>query len=141
MPSLYDDDILEWSEHQGRLLRRLASGQPGNELPDWENIIEEVESVGRSQLTAVRSLLIRALEHELKTKAWPNTRHVPGWEAEARRFRVGAAEAYSRSMRQRIDIDDLYRKALSILPASIDGIPPQAVPQECPHTLDELLEG
>ncbi len=53
MGELYDADVLEWSEHQARLLRQHAAGKPGNEAPDWTNIIEEVESVGRSQLTAV----------------------------------------------------------------------------------------
>ena len=58
MSDLYDADVLEWSEHQARLLRQHAGGRPGNphksqgdfaEVPDWANIIEEVESVGRSQ--------------------------------------------------------------------------------------------
>ena len=53
MGDLYEADVLEWSEHQARLLRQHADGRPGNEAPDWANIIEEVESVGRSQLTAV----------------------------------------------------------------------------------------
>jgi hypothetical protein len=42
-------------------------------------------------------------------------------------------------MRQRIDIDDLYAKAISALPATIDGQPPLPVPERCPFTLDELL--
>ena len=56
MSVLYDDDILLWSERQGDLLRRVASGEPLNEPPDWDNIIEEIESVGREQLHAVESL-------------------------------------------------------------------------------------
>ena len=139
MGELYDADVLEWSEHQARLLRRLAAGQPGNEAPDWTNIIEEVESVGRSQLSAVRSLLVQALAHDLKAEAWPVSREAPHWRAEARRFRIDAAEAYTPSMRQRIDIASLYRKALTILPESIDGQPPLPVPQTCPVTLDEML--
>jgi len=54
MGELYDTDVLEWSEHQVALLRRHAVGQLSNETPDWANIIEEVESVGRSQLSAVK---------------------------------------------------------------------------------------
>ena len=53
MSDLYDDDILLWSERQSDLLRRIAAGEPVNERPDWVNIIEEVESVGREQLHAV----------------------------------------------------------------------------------------
>ena len=141
MSSAYEVDVLEWSEHQARLLRQHAAGQPGNEPPDWANVIEEVESVGRSQLSAVRSLLMRALEHDLKCAAWLQTHYVPNWRAEARRFRLDAAEAYTPSMRQRIDVADLYRKAKSILPETIDGQPLLPVPDECPVTLDELLAG
>ena len=141
MSDLYDADVLEWSEHQSRLLQQHAAGKPGNETPDWANIIEEVESVGRSQLSAVRSLLMRALEHDLKCKAWPHSRDVPHWRIEARRFRIDAAEAFTPSMRQRIDVDGLYRKALSLLPETMDGQPLLAVDPACPVTLDDLLEG
>jgi len=137
---LYEADILDWSEHQADLLRRLAAGERINdETPDWPNIIEEVESVGRSQLSAVKSLLIQALLHDLKAQAWPSSREVPHWQAEARGFRGDAAEAFSPSMRQRIDITELYRRALDRMPASIDEQPPLPVPTECPVTLDEML--
>lgn len=97
--------------------------------------------MGRSQLSAVRSSLIRALEHDLKCEAWPLASHVSYWQAEARRFRLDAAEAYAPSMRQRIDVADLYRKALHILSESINGQPPLPVPDACPVTLDDLLGG
>ena len=139
MGELYDADVLEWSEHQARLLRQHAAGKTGNEAPDWPNIIEEIESVGRSQLSAVKSLLVQALVHDLKAEAWPLVSYVPHWRAEARGFRDDAAEAFSPSMRQRIDTAELYRRALSRLPASIDGLPPLPVPELCPVTLDELL--
>jgi hypothetical protein len=139
MDSLYDTDVLEWSERQASVLRRIAAGEPGNEVPDWANIIEEVEDVGRSQLTAVRSLLVQALTHDLKCQAWPDAPYVPHWRAEARGFRGDAADAFTPSMRQRIDVGALYQRALDRLPESVDGQPPRAVPQECPATLDEML--
>ncbi len=139
MGELYDADILEWSEHQARLLRQHAAGEAGNEAPDWANIIEEVESVGRSQLSAVKSLLRQALLHDLKCEAWPLSREVPHWRSEARRFRADAADSFSPSMRQRIDVAKLYEKALYLMPESMDGQPPLPVPDTCPVTLDELL--
>ena len=139
MSDLYDADVLEWSEHQAQLLRRHAAGGPVNECPDWANIIEEVEGVGRSQLSAVKSLLVQALVHDLKIEAWPSASYVPHWRADARGFQGDAAEAFTPFMRQRIDIAELYRRALSRLPESINGTPPQPVPATCPKTLDELL--
>ncbi len=139
MGELYDADVLEWSEHQARLLRQHVAGEAGNEAPDWDSIIEEVESVGRSQLSAVKSLLVQALAHDLKAEAWPLMSYVPHWRAEARGFRGDAAEAFTPSMRQRIDVAELYRRALARLPDTVDGQPPLPVPTACPVTLDELL--
>ncbi len=139
MGELYDADILEWSEHQARLLRQHAAGEAGNETPDWANIIEEVESVGSSQLSRVKSLLRQALLHDLKCEAWPLSREVPHWRSEARRFRADAADSFSPSMRQRIDVSKLYEKALYLMPDSIDGLLPLPVPDTCCVTLDEML--
>jgi hypothetical protein len=136
----YASDVLLWSERQGALLRRRAAGELINEADlDWPNIAEEVESVGRSQLSAVQSLLRLALIHMLKANAWPLSGEVPHWRAEARRFRDDAAEAFTPSMRQRIDLAGLYAKALRTTPETIDGQPPLPMPEVCNVTLDELL--
>ena len=139
MSDLYDTDVLEWSEHQALLLRRHAAGEPGNEAPDWANIIEEVESVGRSQRDAVESLWTLAFLHDLKCEAWPSSRDAPHWRAEARLFRRQARRKFTPSMRARIDVASLYGDALAGLPDSMDGQPPLPVPVACPVILDELL--
>jgi hypothetical protein len=129
MADPYEADILLWSEQQRDL----------NEAPDWPNIIEEIESVGYEQRFAVESLLMRALIHMLKAEAWPLSRDVPHWQAEARVFRRQARRRFAPSMRQRLDLADIYRDALNGLPDTIDGQPPLPVPPDCPVTLDELL--
>jgi hypothetical protein len=140
MSELYEADILDWSKRQAALLRRVAASERINdEALDWPNIIEEIESVGRSELRACESFLVQALLHELKVRAWPLSRDVPHWQAEARGFRDDAAAAFAPSMRQRINLAALYRRALDRLPASLDGQPPLPVPDECPASLDELL--
>ncbi len=140
MSDLYDDDILLWSEHQAELLRRRAAGELVNEAElDWPNIAEEIESVGNEQLRAVESFLVQALLHDLKATAWPLSRDVPHWRAEARRFRGDAASRFAPSMQQRIDLAKVYRRALRAMPETIDDQPPLPVPQNCPATLEELL--
>jgi len=139
MDGLHDADVLEWSERQARLLRQHVAGQTGNEAPDWVNIIEEIDSLGASQLSAVRSNLVQALIHDLKCEAWPLAPYVPHWRAEARVMRDNARDSYTPSMRQRIDMDGLYRRALRGLPETVDGLAPLPVPADCPVTLDDLL--
>ena len=136
----YERDILVWSKRQGALLRRVAAGERVNDAElDWPNIIEEVESVGRSDLRAVESLLLQALAHMLKAEAWPLSPAAPGWRAEARLFRAQARRGFSPSMRQHLDVEGLYADALKALPETIDGQPSLPVPEACPVTLAELL--
>jgi len=139
MADLYDTDVLRWSEQQADLLRRLARGERVNEQIDWENVTEEVESVGRDQLHAVQSLLRQALLHMLKAEAWPLHRDKPIWRADAVGFRTDAASRYAPSMRQRLDVARIYRQAMRALPETMDGQPPITMPHTCPLTLDELL--
>ncbi len=140
MSDLYDDDILLWSEHQAGLLRRRAAGELVNEAElDWPNIAEEIESVGNEQPHAVESCMVQALLHDLTATAWPLSRDVPHWRAEGRRFRGDAASRFAPSMRQRIDMAKIYRRALRAMPETMDDQPPLPVPENCLVTLDELL--
>jgi hypothetical protein len=142
MNDLYDDDILWWSEQQAELLRRMAAGERVNDQVDWNNIIDEVESLGRSETRACTSALVQMLLHELKLVAWPNSTAAPGWRDEVSMRRMEAADAFAPSMRRKIDVADLYARALHAfrkMPAMIDGLAPLPVPGTCERTLDELL--
>jgi hypothetical protein len=139
--SEYDTDVLVWSERQSALLRRRAAGELVNEAElDWENIAEEIESVGRSELHAVESLLFQALLHRLKAEAWPESRDAENWLAEARGFVAQARRRFVPSMRRKLDLAGLYADALEAMPAVMDGVGPGMVPRECPVTLEGLLE-
>jgi hypothetical protein len=140
MSDLYDSDILSWSERQAALLRRRAAGELVNEADiDWPNVAEEIEDVGRSELRSCRSLLRQALRHMLKAEAWPLARDAPTWRADAVDFRRQARDAFTPSMRRKIDVAQLYRDACDALPDTVDGQPPLPVPEECTVTLDDLL--
>lgn len=137
---LYEDDILLWSEQQADRLRRLAQGERVNDL-DWEHLVQEVEDLGLSELNAVRSHLRLMLVHLLKIVGWPDDQAVGHWRSEAISFQADAQNRFSPSMRQRIDLPAIYRKALEQIDAMrIGGQPAQpSWPAACPATLDELL--
>jgi hypothetical protein len=136
----YESDVLAWSEEQASLLRRLAAGEPitGGEL-DWVNIIDEIESVGGEQLHAVQSLLVQAMIHLLKLRAWPDAQDADNWRTETAVFLGDARRRFAPSMRRRLELAELYADALKALPRTIGGKPPLPVPAECPFSLDELL--
>ena len=112
MSDLYDEDILLWSERQSTLLRRIAAGEPVNERPDWANIIEEVESVGRER--SARRAVTPAPGHpaHAQGRGVAELSRRRAWNSDARLFRVQARDAFSPSMRQHIDVASIYADAL-----------------------------
>jgi Domain of unknown function DUF29 len=83
----YDSNIVAWSEHQARLLRRIAAGETINDQIDWPNIIGEVETVGRSERSALRRLIGTVLEHLMKLQASPAREPRNGWKDSINRAR------------------------------------------------------
>jgi hypothetical protein len=137
--NLYETDILTWSEHQADLLRRLAHGERLNETIDWENVIEEVESVGRSELRACESLLRQALMQLLKLHREPDSEAAAHWRGEVVGFLIDAAAAFAPSMRQRIDLPGIFEDVLFRLRASGMDQSALRLPESCPFVLDDLL--
>jgi len=75
---LYEEDFVRWTEEQSSALREGA--RFGTNLPlDWENLAEEVESLGRSQRHALRSRIAVILEHLLKLEYSPAADPRRGW--------------------------------------------------------------
>ena len=73
---LYDRDFLRWTEQQAAILRRAASD---SNLPlDWENLAEEIESLGKSLRRELSSQLRRVLRHLFKLEASPADRPFAG---------------------------------------------------------------
>lgn len=65
----YRADFHAWSREQADALQRRSA----NEL-DWENIAEEIDSLGRQQRSEVRNRLIVLLAHLLKWQLQPQRR-------------------------------------------------------------------
>ena len=136
----YEYDALAWAEHQAALLRRVAAGERLNERVDWANVIEELQDVGLSELRSCESLLRQALVHLLKLHAWPESRAIGHWRSEAIGFLADARTRFAPSMRQRIDLAELYETALDQVQAMTDESGPhRPIPGRCPYALGDLL--
>jgi hypothetical protein len=140
--SLYDDDIVLWSEEQAALIRRLGRTRHGlpNEL-DIENVAEEIESVGRSEMASVESFLRLLMLHLVKIAAVPDSPAASHWEDEARNFWAEAEARFAPSMAERLNIARAWRRAgeqaLSQLARRGDAAP--ALSSRCPWTVEDLL--
>jgi uncharacterized protein DUF29 len=143
MSSLYDDDILLWSEQQAAAIRRL--GRNAREIPnelDIENVAEEIESVGRSELAAVESYLELIFVHLIRLLVEPDSTSVRHWRSEIAAFHANARRRYSPSMRRRMDVNALWRSAREQSLLAYEGAQHEriaALSTESPFGLNELL--
>ena len=134
---LYERDILDWSERQADLLRRVANGERRNDV-DWPHVIEEIADVGSAELNSVRGYLRQAMIHLLKVHLAPDDLARDHWLTELDAFLDNAVDRFSPSMRQRIDLEAIFAKARG---RALRRAPGKTLPTTCPWILDDLLAG
>ncbi|MGK7880765.1 MAG: DUF29 domain-containing protein, partial [Crocosphaera sp.] len=135
--NLYNKDYCLWLEETVQLLKegRLT------EL-DINNLIEEIEDMGRSEKKAVKSNLKIVLCHLLKYKYQPEKRS-RSWLSTIfeHRDRLEDDFAESPSLKRYFDqvFEPCYQKARK--QASIEtGFPLETFPINCPFTTEEVLD-
>ena len=131
-PDNYVSDYYQWTLEQVEALR-----ERNLDKLDWENIIEEIESLGRSDYNAVSSLLMRQIEHRLKIDYTPLEECYKKWQVEIQAFKIGIKRQISPSMKPKLkkDLEEIYQDAVSLVTLEY-GI---NLHDQCPYTLDELL--
>jgi hypothetical protein len=110
--TLYDEDFLLWTKEQAAALR--AAPKDSNLPLDWENLAEEIESLGKSQRAALRSQLRRILRHLFKLACSPAVGPRPGWEESIREARVEIEDILEDSPSLRREVDGLIKKQAPI---------------------------
>ncbi|MEE3716929.1 DUF29 domain-containing protein [Tumidithrix elongata RA019] len=83
--SLYETDYQLWLD---RTIDQLRSRDLSN--IDLDNLIEEIEGLGKSDKRAISSYLMRLCEHLLKIAYWDSERDscFRGWDVEVTNFRL-----------------------------------------------------
>ncbi|HEY3908858.1 MAG TPA: DUF29 domain-containing protein [Stellaceae bacterium] len=95
---LYDQDFVLWTEEQAAALHQAK----GANLPlDWENLAEEIESLGKSDRRTIKSRVRRILWHLFMLETSPQ----PKWHAAVldARAEIEAVLGDSPSLRSQID--------------------------------------
>ena len=138
----YDDDFYAWTQEQARLLREAARERLNTPI-DYEHIAEELDIMGGQIKDAIQSHLATVIEHLLKLEHSSDTYPRRKWRASV--------------MKARRHLDDKVKDHPSLRnwPAEIlerswldghadaiqdDSIDVDAVPAECPYTLDQLRD-
>ncbi len=139
---LYDIDFLTWTEEQAAALRTLASRRDLPNALDLENVIEEIEALGRHELKSATSPIRLILSHLLKAAAQPDSLARNHWKVEIAAWLDDVREEVVPSMHRKLDMDELWRRAIREARVALDrdGVAlPRHMPAACPLSLDEFL--
>jgi hypothetical protein len=140
--SLYDTDFIEWAKHTADLLRvgRVI------EL-DLHEVADEIEDLGKSERSAVRSQLRRTLVHLMKSRLQPECSGA-SWRGSVASARTEILDHFgdSPSLRKHAEnnLQRIYREAveLALVETNLAGHASNPdIPEECPYSLETLLEG
>jgi Domain of unknown function DUF29 len=128
--TLYQTDYLQWIETTAKKLRSQDYG-----TVDWENLIEEIEDMGRSERRSLESNLIVVLLHLLKWQYQPERRS-GSWESSIieHRRRIKKAIQESPSLKPYLDsiLTESYTEAVKQAKAET-GLPLETFSTECPY--------
>lgn len=136
----YENDFLLWTEQQAMLMR---AGRM-SEL-DTDNIIEEIEDMGKEQKMALQSLFRIILVHLLKLDLSPSRNARAKWIEEVMEFRAQAENRIEDTPSLKHYAEDLFRKAWpqarKIAQKSFEAHDEDVqVQPDCPYTLSQVLD-
>ena len=141
--SLYDDDIVTWSEQQSSALKRIASRPELSNAVDWSNVIEEIECLGRSEWKSVESQIRNALRHIIKGYCDGASPSNEAWSIETEGFLDDVRVEYRPSMRQQVDVGRAWERATRDAARDLRRFGVAVAPglaRTSPFTLDDLLD-
>jgi len=134
---LYDTDFYGWAQQQADTLRS------GNFAAlDLDNLIEEIESMGKSQKRALTSRLEILFAHLLKWQYQPALQE-PSWRftIEEQRVRIAENLGENPSLNSQIPlcVELAYRHAKR-LASRETGFEASRFPAQCPWTFDQAMD-
>lgn len=137
MSDLYDTDVYTWALQQADALRRRSA----NEI-DWDNVAEEIESVGKSEARELASRMALLLAHLLKWRHQTDLRS-KSWEATIRTQRRLIVQHLLENPGLKPRRDELFAKAYTEalgFAAQETGLGLDAFPETNPFTLAEAMD-
>jgi hypothetical protein len=135
--SLYDQDFNAWTEQQAGLLRagRWA------EL-DVQHLVEEIESMGRSERRELVNRLVILMLHLLKWRYQPALRG-NSWRLSIKEQRIRLASHLDDNPSLQAYLDAAIARAyqLAVIEAEKQsGLPAATFPERCPFSFGEMAD-
>lgn len=136
-PSLYETDFYAWTQEQATLLRNKQWSQI-----DLQNLIEEIQSLGKQQRQELRNCLSVLIGHLLKWQ-YQSQRRSRSWLATLRIQRLDIAELLEDNPSLKPYLEEALRKAYLKgvqLAVGETDLPKRTFPLECPYSLSEIVD-
>ena len=139
----YDDDFYAWTQYQAEVLRTMRRAD--NRL-DRDNLAEEVEDLGKSERDAVRSQIVRIIEHFLKLAYSPAADPRFDWMASIVEARRVLASKITATLQRDAEaaLPGLYDDARELAEIGLrkygESDAAARLPTECPYTLGQIRE-
>ncbi|MEB3881859.1 DUF29 domain-containing protein [Lyngbya sp. CCY1209] len=134
---LYEDDFYTWSLQQAQLLREKQFDRV-----DWENVIEEIEALGRSEYRAFVSAIEQLTLHLLKWQYQRDYRS-PSWRHSIDKQRIAIERIIEDNPGLQSRLDEAISKGYkygrkgAIKETFMDA---KIFPEVCPYTWEELTD-
>jgi hypothetical protein len=137
METLYDQDFYEWTQENARLLRERRFSEI-----DIDNLVEELETMGRSEKRAFVNRLAVLIAHLLKWQFQPERRS-KSWlyTIKEQRRKVMDILEDSPSLKHEIQqrISRAYEDAI-LLAVRDTELDEETFPASCPYELDKIMD-
>ncbi len=136
-PNLYEQDYYRWLEQTALHLRKQAFDQL-----DLENLIEEIEDMGRSEKRAIESNLRVVLLHLLKWKCQPQQRS-GSWRGSITEHRIRIRKALQDSPSLKNYLPDIFPETYqdtTKIASQETGLELEIFPTSCEWTLQQVLD-
>ena len=137
LKQLYDVDDDEWLEQTINLLKNHQFQQL-----DLDNLIEELEDLGREKKNAVASLLEQIIRHLLLLQYWTTEAEYNAvhWQEEIYNFRTQLRRTITTNLRKYLEdeLTSIYQDALGFVKIKTTNL--VTFPTECPYSLEQLLD-
>lgn len=137
LKELYELDDSQWLEETIELLKKNQF-----DAIDLENLIEELEDLGKEKKNAVASLLEQIIRHLLLLQYWTSESEYNAlhWQGEIYTFRIQLRRRLTTNLRNYLEseLKSIYKDVLGFVKIKTKNS--VNFPPECPYTLDQLLD-
>lgn len=139
-PDLYEEDFYVWSERQAELLRARRF----DEL-DLDNLVEEVEDLGKSERSKVLNTASIIIEHFLKLEHSSASGPRNLWRRSIREHRRRLRRDITPRLRQILDRElvELFREVRDDTVCTLRDYGEHdaagRLPKDCPYTVEQIL--